>query len=102
MSIIFPHENSIIFDEKHLVKGPPRWQQVNPPTLYDYPHNCIGWITINANHHPVTSGSGFLISPSLVLTVAHNFALTKKTEKYISFPHPSEIRFTLIDANSKN
>jgi hypothetical protein len=40
-----------------------------------FPHNCIGNIktVLESEDDPPIFGTGFLISPTLVLTAAHNF-----------------------------
>lgn len=48
---------------------------LDPKELLKFPHNAIGAITFR--HHTIqgkniNNGTGFLVAPNLVLTVAHN------------------------------
>ena len=86
-------DKSESYEEMHLIKNQIRWKRINDPQIYDYPYNCIGWITINTPHQPITGGNGSLISRSLVLTSAHIFSITERG----NFPLTSEITFHLMN-----
>jgi len=40
--------------------------------LQTYPYQCIGLLVVNRTNRPSFTGTGFLISPDLVATAAHN------------------------------
>ena len=51
-----------------------RWTEVIAPDLFNFPHSCIGYIDAsNTEGDKSQTGTGFLISPNLVLTAAHTF-----------------------------
>jgi hypothetical protein len=60
-------------NEKNLIPGTDRKVEVVSPQIHQHPHNCIGWIIFSPSNSVPVNGSGFLIGPSLVLSVAHNF-----------------------------
>jgi V8-like Glu-specific endopeptidase len=60
-------------------KANPQWKKVSVSDLEIFPYNCIGSLkTITANEEDLPNlGTGFLISPNLVLTAAHTFQKVK-------------------------
>jgi len=46
--------------------------KVSPAMLETHPYQCIGLVLVNRTSRPSFFGTGFLISPDLVATVAHN------------------------------
>lgn len=68
-------------DEAQISKGKPQWKEVKPPHLFHFPHNLIGsLLAANKTSNREANGTGFLISPTLVLTVAHTFL---KLQEYL-------------------
>jgi len=66
--------NQAYLDEAQISKGEPQWREVSSPTLFKYPHNLIGsLVSVNKATKQKQFGTGFLIAPNLVLTVAHTF-----------------------------
>jgi hypothetical protein len=43
-------ERSKLKNEKHLVKGVERWDEVTRPGIYEHPYNCIGWIIFRSSN----------------------------------------------------
>ena len=69
-------ENDQIFiNEAEGDSANPQWQVVSTSDLSKFPNNCIGYLTtIKLNKEDREKiATGFLISPNLVLTVAHTF-----------------------------
>jgi len=69
-------ENDQIFiNEAEDDPANPKWQVVSPAELNKFPNNCIGYLTtIKLGKKDRNNfGTGFLISPNLVLTAAHTF-----------------------------
>jgi len=69
-------ENDQIFiNEAEGDSANPQWQVVSTSDLSKFPNNCIGHLsTTKLNKEDRNNfGSGFLISPNLVLTAAHTF-----------------------------
>jgi V8-like Glu-specific endopeptidase len=46
--------------------------KVSSAMLETHPYKCIGLVLVNRTGRPSFFGTGFLISPDLVATVAHN------------------------------
>jgi V8-like Glu-specific endopeptidase len=69
-------------NEAEMNKANPLWKKVSYSDLNEFPHNCIGNITtVQLNEKdPCNFGTGFLISPNLVLTAAHTFQQVKYGE----------------------
>jgi hypothetical protein len=64
-------------NEKNLIPGVDRKVEVVSPQIHQHPHNCTGWIIFRPSNANPVNGSGFLIGPSLVLSVAHTFDYLK-------------------------
>jgi len=68
----------IFSDELKLSEGNSQCEEVGPPALFKFPHNCIGSLfALNQKGEKVNFGTGFMVSSRLVLTAAHTF----KTER---------------------
>jgi V8-like Glu-specific endopeptidase len=68
-------------NEAEMNKANPLWKKVDHSDLKEFPHNCIGNITVPLNEKDLSNfGTGFLISPTLVLTAAHTFQRVKYGE----------------------
>ena len=61
-------------DELKLSEGKSQCEEVSPPNLFSFPHNCIGSLSaVNKKGVKINFGTGFLVSNRLVLTSAHAF-----------------------------
>ena len=72
-------DDQLFSNESNTSEGKPQWQDVSPSDLSNFPNNCIGHLTtikMDEEDHP-NFGTGFLISPTLVLTAAHTFQKVK-------------------------
>lgn len=70
---------------------------VNPSDLNNFPNNCIGSLIAANNAKQLKNfGSGFLISPTVVLTAAHTF----QAERYGSVMQLKPDCFTIIESGS--
>ena len=72
-------EEEFFNNEAKINHGKAQWQDVSPSDLSNFPNNCIGYLTtikMDEEDHP-NFGTGFLISPTLVLTAAHTFQKVK-------------------------
>ena len=68
----------IFSDELKLSEGKSQSEEVGPPGLFKFPHNCIGSLcAVNQKGEKISFGTGFMVSNRLVLTAAHTF----KTER---------------------
>ena len=68
-------DGQLFSNEAKINHGKAQWQDVSPSDLSNFPNNCIGYLTtikMDEEDHP-NFGTGFLISPTLVLTAAHTF-----------------------------
>jgi V8-like Glu-specific endopeptidase len=71
------------FWDEHILEEKDRRIAVSKHDLLNFPHNCIGRISVTKKGTKgVINGTGCLISSCLVLTAAHNFqGLSEKMKR---------------------
>jgi V8-like Glu-specific endopeptidase len=75
-------------NELEMDKINPHWKKVSVSDICNFPYNCIGnikTVTSNEGDRP-NFGTGFLISPTLILTSAHTFQRVKFGEVFELVP----------------